>query len=273
MTTTLTSNRQPVVLLGASNLTIGWKPILKALAARIEQPIDVFVASGMGRSYVDWSTFAARRLPGIGHCGIWDSLRQHYPNSDVTPLVFITDIGNDLAYGRSPDNAMTALRECLTQLATWSDRCRIIVSGLPVESLDSLSRFRFLMARTLLFPMSSLQLSDVKRNSVLLNELVEEEVRQRNLMLAKPHASWYGVDPIHIVRKHRESAFNYYFDHWMNERPPVWQPFHAPSVSHRSAFIKRLPPLPTAETREAWGRVKTTAQPCFQDDRIRVFGF
>ena len=96
MSQPLPEDRQTVLLLGASNLTLGWKPALKALSDTVPGPLDVRVSLGMGRSYVDWSGFWLRRLPGIVNCGLWDSLQD---SGSKPPLVLITDLGNDIVYG------------------------------------------------------------------------------------------------------------------------------------------------------------------------------
>ena len=291
MNETLSADRQPVVLLGASNLTIGWRPLLRALVKRIQQPVDVFAAMGMGRSYVDWSTFGIRKLPGIVDSGIWDSLRQQHPEPSPPPLVMLTDIGNDLVYGRSPETIMDAIRQCLKELQTWSADCQILFTGLPMESVASLSRFRFLVARTLLFPASPQSWDDIKRKAAELDQLVEDEVRKQQLTLARPKGDWYGLDPIHVLRKYRETAFGFYFDHWghANDQGQVLK--HDPTIisaaNHHSSGVShhRMPAempaempaipwsLPSAEQQKRWGRTRTTQQPSLKSDRLRVFAF
>ena len=287
--TTLTrissAGRQPVVLLGASNLTMGWQPLLRALVSRIRRPVDVFAAMGMGRSYVDWSTFGIRQLPGIVDSGIWDSLRQQHPQPATPPLVMLTDIGNDLVYGRSPEMIMDAIRLCLQQLKTWSGDCQILFTGLPMESVASLSRFRFLVARTLLFPASPLSWSDIKRKVAELNQLVEAEVRTQQLKLARPRGEWYGLDPIHVLSRYRETAFGFYFDHWghptdfkadnsFDQAATATVTSHHQSNTQLTTDMSAITwSLPTAERQKRWGRNSTTQQPSVNNDRLRVFAF
>ncbi|MCA9033694.1 MAG: hypothetical protein KDA91_01130 [Planctomycetaceae bacterium] len=258
-------SRQPVILLGASNLTIGWKPLLRALTSRVDRAVDVFASLGMGRSYVDWSAFGFRRLPGISKCGIWHSLRQQYPQPEYPPLVLFTDVGNDLVYGRSPDNVMTSIRDCIEQLMDWNPDCHLVFTGLPLHSVNNLSRIRFSVARAILFPGSGLQLRDVQRNANLLDELVQNEARQWKASFVQPEPNWYGLDPIHVRRRYREEAFRRFFDHWPQQGGQL--------KGGTESFTSTMPALPVAEVRELWGRIRSVPQPCFDSPRLRVFGF
>ena len=63
---------QHVVLLGASNLVLGWQDLIHALRMTIAEPVDLKVAMGMGRSYLTTSSFCFRQLPAIRG---WSHLR------------------------------------------------------------------------------------------------------------------------------------------------------------------------------------------------------
>ncbi len=140
----MSTQRQTVVLLGASNLTIGWAPVVDALQSGIHTNIDLYAAVGMGRSYVDWSRYFARSLPGIINCGLWKALKgggydepTEADSQSPAPLVMLTDIGNDLVYRRTPQVISEAVDRCLTEIRHWRPDSRIIVTGLPLASLRS----------------------------------------------------------------------------------------------------------------------------------------
>src|SRR4051794_31255557 len=60
-----------VVLLGASNVTIGFGVLTRLVRAGFRGPIDLRAALGHGRSYGAWSSLLVRSLPAITQCGLW----------------------------------------------------------------------------------------------------------------------------------------------------------------------------------------------------------
>ena len=267
--------RQPVVLLGASNLTIGWPDVTRALQSGLSAPVDLFVALGMGRSYVDWSRYFARRLPGIMRCGLWNSLQEKHSSpsrspaesesashSVLAPLVLLTDIGNDLVYSRTPEQIAESVESCMIRLRSWNSDCRILATELPLYSLNSMSRFRFVVARKLLFPKSAIQFPDVLSDAERLNQLVQNAATRHQVQMIRPLDHWYGMDPIHIRRPLRYEAFCHLFSHWEGYQASG----SIPKVSEK-------PPLPSAAARIVFGKPRLSAQPVFQGCRLRVSGF
>ncbi len=267
--------RQPVVLLGASNLTIGWPDVTRALQSGLSAPVDLFVALGMGRSYVDWSRYFARRLPGIMRCGLWNSLHEahaspsHSPaspaaadRSALPPLVLLTDIGNDLVYGRTPEQIAESVEDCMMRLRSWNADCRILATELPLYSLNSMSRFRFVVARRLLFPKSLIQFPDVLSDAERLNQLIHDAASRHQVQMIRPLDHWYGMDPIHIRRPLRYDAFRHLFSHWEGYQ-----------ASDSILTVSEKPPLPSAAARIVFGKPRLSSQPVFQGCRLRVSGF
>src|SRR5439155_11570702 len=86
-----------VVLLGASNLTLGFPMLVSELRAWLGSPVEILCAHGHGRSYGLASRVLFRELPGIVECGLWRALA----SAPARPtLALLTDVGNDIMYGR-----------------------------------------------------------------------------------------------------------------------------------------------------------------------------
>lgn len=254
-----------MILLGASNLTIGWNSVVRMLQRGLSRPIRLYVALGMGRSYVNGSQFLARRLPGIRQCGLWDALTaENDPCCHaVRPLVLLTDVGNDLVYRHPPETIAESLEFCIGRLRQWNPAARIVISTLPLNSVHSLSPLRFWLARSVLFPGAQLSLSQVLEESVRLDQLIHRVADRHPICLVRPQDEWYGLDPIHIRRRCRDDAFRYLFQHW-EEYGSVESDSEAAPVS---------PPLPSAAERQVFGRRRLTGQPNFQSPEMTVSAY
>ena len=251
-------NRQSVILLGASNLTIGWRHLLRALQATVPGPIDLQVSLGMGRSYVDRSSFWLRGLPGIVDCGLWDNLPLQNPRP---PLVLVTDIGNDIVYGHSVRNILDAVAECIQRIRNKRPDSQIVITGLPIASLESVRTMQFLVARTSLFPGCFLSLPKILKRAHCIDAHVRQMAEQLQIPHVVPEAGWYGKDPIHVLRHLRETVFRKFFSHWTIDD----------SASSRSELdLAASVPLPASALRTVCWIKRRTAQPVLESDDIRV---
>ena len=256
MSQQLPDDRQTVLLLGASNLTLGWKPVLTALCSTVPGPLDVRVSLGMGRSYVDWSGFWLRRLPGIINCGLWDSLKD---SGSKPPLVLITDLGNDIVYMHSPEKIFETAAECIRRIRVWRPDARIVLTGLPLDSVKSLSAAHFVIARTLLFPGCTMPLNEICEKSFALDVAIREFAQANDLPCVVPKAEWYRADPIHVIPPLREQVFRHFFSHWNVEPVTTQQSRAMPMAS-----------LPTSAFRTIAGVKRTAQQPVFQSPELVV---
>ena len=117
-----------VVLLGASNLTLAWPRIMQQLASRTSMPVNVLTAHGMGRSYLNQrSGFAFRQLPGILHCALWDQLPA-VSCDEAAPCALITDLGNDLVYGRNPEEVAESITESIFRIRHWASNVEVVIT-------------------------------------------------------------------------------------------------------------------------------------------------
>jgi len=251
---------QTFVLLGASNLTIGWAAVVQSLLEISPGPVEVFAALGMGRSYIKRSRFAARELPGIVQSGIWQALPTSPP---VAPQILITDVGNDLVYGSELNEITDAITLCIERFRNLYPACRISMTTLPMDSINGLGRWRFEVFRRILFPGLRQDLAEIKTKSADLNHCLQELATQHDLTIVQPIAQWYGLDPIHIRRRDRRAAFAH-----------IFQPFHAtqrsaPATTQRPGF--RLPPR--AASSALFGRERLQEQPCQTLGRLTVHAY
>lgn len=197
-----------VVLLGASNLKIGFPRVLARL--RGAAPVEILAALGHGRSYGMWSRLAwVRQLPGIVQCGLWEELdrRPHLPT-----VALLTDVGNDLLYGAPVPAIAGWVGTCLERLAR--QEAEIIVGLLPLATLEKVSPVRYHLIRQILFPgRRAAPWSAVLDSARELNETLRGLGLKHGARLVEPSPSWYGIDPIHVRRSMRSQAWNQILDH------------------------------------------------------------
>ena len=242
---------QQIVLLGASNLVLGWPALIGSLRQLTAAPLNLNVAIGMGRSYIKTSAVWFRQLPSINASGLWDHLPCDMPQA---PRVLITDIGNDLVYLFEPNDIAASLRQSIERILEWRSDARIVMTGLPLDSVARIGRVRYKVARTILFPGCFLPHSTIISHSLALEKLVQDLAAEYRVTFVQPESHWYGVDPIHVLPKYRETAFLKYF-----------APFDlatAASVNDKAA-VKKNVPLPTAAERTLFWLNKTVKQPVF----------
>ncbi|MEN9554420.1 MAG: hypothetical protein RLZZ232_706 [Planctomycetota bacterium] len=243
-----------VLLFGASNLTIGWKPLMQQLLRTVGRPVNVHACLGMGRSWLKRSRYMARTLPAILDCGLWNNL----PAPRAVDRVLITDIGNDIVYQYHPVQIRQAIDETLHRIRQWNPLARISMTLPPLVSLQRLHPLHFRIVRTLLFPTSQLAFSEVLRSATQLHDLLQELNTMDNLQLIHPQRQWYGADPIHILRSMRAEAFQTYFKGWGDVG------------GAQNTLQTDAVPLPTASERTVFGRDVLTVQPVFRTATVTV---
>jgi len=250
-------NTQDVVLLGASNLVLGWQAVTASLRQMTAAPINLNVALGMGRSYVKTSAFWFRRLPAISQCGLWGQLPLDAANP---PLVLITDLGNDIVYLFEPDRITASVRQCIRQILDWRSDAKIVLTGLPLASLTRTGKLQFQLAKTIMFPGCSLSQTAILERALSLDHLVRQLATEFGIPLVEPEPHWYGFDAIHVVPKFRGAAFQKYFAAFE---------LATPTMDSRTSVKVRID-LPTAAARTIFGRNRTVEQPVFRSPEFVV---
>ena len=204
-----------IVLLGASNLTRGLSTVVETARLRWGAPLEVCLAAGHGRSYGLTSRVLARTLPSILACGLWDELAQRPP---LPTAALITDIGNDLLYEASVERIAEWIAQCLSRLTPLCER--IVVTQLPLVSLQTMTARRFHVLRSILFPRSRLSWPAARVSAERLNERVVTLAARCGARLVVPRAEWYGCDPIHIRRRHWSAAWREIMSDWCDGAAP-----------------------------------------------------
>src|SRR6185295_18710727 len=146
-----------VILLGASNLTLSFPTVVATVRQTWSEPIEIMAAMGHGRSYGQDSSVLGKKISGIFPCALWQDLQKR-PSLPTAALV--TDIGNDMLYGTSPDQIVGWVERCLDRLAEVG--AATIVTQLPTESIERLGEMRFQFFRRMFFPRSKLTLANAR---------------------------------------------------------------------------------------------------------------
>jgi hypothetical protein len=197
------------VLLGASNVVLGFRCAVRSARERLGAPLEVFGAIGHGRSYGVESNVYSRKLPAITNCNLWPAMRERPP---APTFAVVTDLGNDLAYGFAPAQIENWLERALDQLA--AARAQIVITGLPLAALTKLPDWEFAFFSHLFFPRRRI---DRRRVTAAVEELelrVERLAREREIARVEQRAAWYGHDPIHIARAARRDAWRTFTGAW-----------------------------------------------------------
>jgi hypothetical protein len=196
-----------IIALGASNLTRGFSTIVSEARAAWGPEVQVLAAFGYGRSYGAPSTVLFRTLPGILDSGLWQML-ESMPS--VPTRVLITDVGNDILYGYSIERILAWVDEALIRLQRLTQD--IVLTGLPLASIQQLSQTKYLIFRSLLFPSSRLSLFQVRTMAEQVNAGLIQLANAHNVKFFRLTPAWYGFDPIHIRHSLKRSAWNQILD-------------------------------------------------------------
>lgn len=198
-----------VVLLGASNLTRDIATVVETVCRAWGRPLDLLIAAGHGRSYGMRSRVLVRELPGITQCAVWPALAAR---PAVPTAALITDIGNDLFYGASPDAIACWVEQCCQRLKAFG--ARLVMTRLPVCNVGRVRPWQYQAFRTMFFPGCRLSLEDLTHRAQELDERLLDVAGRFDCRLIEPQACWYGLDPIHVKRMQSHSAWQQIFAGW-----------------------------------------------------------
>ncbi|HVJ69847.1 MAG TPA: hypothetical protein VM510_17850 [Caulifigura sp.] len=243
-----------VVVLGASNVTLGFPRIVAEVRRLFPGRVQMFAAHGHGRSYgtPSWAPF--RVLPGLRACGLWDDFCRVHERSPETPVyALLTDIGNDLLFGKSPERIDEWLVECLGPLLAVG--ATTTIGRPPVHALQRLGRTRFRAARSFFFPKSPLTYERMLVDVPRLDELIVARATTVGATTFQPRPEWYGLDPIHVRRSKRPAAWREIVELWL---PPDGRKGRSDVAIRRRHWLLR-----PAE-KAVFGRKRIQQQPAFR---------
>ena len=207
-------------------------------------------AMGHGRSYGQDSVVCGRKISGIFPCALWQDLQKR---AKLPTTALVTDIGNDLLFGTTPDRLLEWVEGCLDRLAEAG--AATTVTQMPVESIERLSERRFRFFRRLFFPHSTLTLADARTLVREVNSRLIALSATRNLSVIPVSALWYGIDPIHLTRRAKREAWPALLAGWRAADESIGP---AKSSVWLSAYLAALAPAERAR----FGIEQRTAQPC-----------
>ena len=213
MTQDSTPQRRAVVL-GASNVFRNISTVVATAQSCWGRPLELLIAAGHGRSYGMWNQVLGYSVPGIVHCGLWEALA-HRPS--VPTAALLTDVGNDLLYGASPETILGWVETCLERLQPQCER--ISISELPLCSVARLAPAQFVLLSRALFPKSKLTLDEAIDRSNCLNDGLIALAKKFSTQVIAPEDAWYGFDPIHLRRRCVRGAWQTLLSPW-NDAPP-----------------------------------------------------
>ncbi|MHB0956427.1 MAG: hypothetical protein ACYC6N_08140 [Pirellulaceae bacterium] len=232
-TVTPADPQRRVVLLGASNVTLGLATVVATATQAWGAPLDILAAIGHGRSYGAPSSVLGRTLPGILQCGLWEALERR---PRVPTAALVSDIGNDLVYGRQVDQILRWLEACLEQLHPHVDR--LVITRLPLASLTRMPDWRIRLLISLVFPGSRVDHRQLLTKAHELDHQLVSFAGRYRAYVVRPERAWYGWDPIHISRACRSAAWQKYLSCWSDGEifPPA-----RPTLGHRYIAARARP--------------------------------
>lgn len=242
-----------IILLGASNLTLSLDMVIKLMQQRCGGDNDVLVAAGHGRSYGQNSQFLARGLPGITCSGLWT----HLELAATRPTyAFLTDIGNDIPYGYMPEQILQWVNLCVEQLQ--KQKARIVMTNVPIKSIESLSEWRYKLFRTICFPFCRLSRGEIVSRARVVHRGLVEMAARKHFELYEQEPVWFGSDAIHVRYWKRKELYRHIFERF----PPVSnaQVSVGDKESHFLAWKKR----PQFAVKRVLGRAYRYQQPSGQ---------
>jgi hypothetical protein len=238
-----------VILLGASNLARSFPTIISTAREMWSEPIEFLVAKGHGRSYGQETSVFGRKISGIFPCALWRDLQARRA---LSTTALVTDIGNDLLYGTTPEVLLNWVEGCLDHLSEAG--AVTIVTLLPAESIEQLGERRFQFFRRLLFARSKLTLADARRLVREINERLIEISNSRKISVIPVSNEWYGFDPIHIRRRSERAAWPKLLAAWREANEPFSILRSSPWMI---AYLATLTPLEWSR----FGIARRTPQP------------
>jgi hypothetical protein len=245
-----TTPTRRVILLGASNLTRSFPTVVATVRQTWSEPIEIMAAMGHGRSYGQETSVLGKKISGIFPCALWQDLQNR---AKLPTTALVTDIGNDLLYGVTPEVLLDWVDRCLNKLALAG--AATIVTQLPAGSIERLGERRFQLFRRVLFPRSTLTLEDAKRLVVEINERLLALGESRKIPVITASPSWYGFDPIHFMRRAKGDAWSTVLSGWRSTSEPLT---YARQSVWMTAYLAALAPLKHSQ----FGFDRRTAQPC-----------
>lgn len=182
-----------IILLGASNLTLSLRLVIHLMQQRLGGPSEILTATGHGRAYGVFKQMMLRGLPGIAASGLWTHLAAAEPRPTYALL---TDIGNDILFELAPERILRSVEWCIAQLQQQS--AQVVVTNLPMASIESLSERRYTFFRTIFYPSSRLSRNETVSCARAVHAGLVDMASRLHFKLYESEPVWFGWDGIHV---------------------------------------------------------------------------
>ncbi|MCC9605145.1 hypothetical protein LOC68_24425 [Blastopirellula sp. JC732] len=232
---TLDPTSHRTIVIGASNVAQSLGRVIQLADQSFGPRMNLMIAGGRGRSFGSSSYFAMRRLPSILHCELWNAAAAQ-PMQTTTAVV--TDVGNDILYGRSVDTINAWVHECLARLCGF--QAKITLVGLPLARVRRLNARAFYFFRTFLIPRSRMDLQTTLKRAEEVDERLRAAAQECGAAFVEPHPTWYGLDPIHLRSAHAQEAWRCYLSgaaQAFAERPKVSNSLYYQAITPHERWI------------------------------------
>lgn len=186
-----------IVLLGASNLTLSLRLIIQLIQQYCGGPSEVFAAAGHGRSYGQNSRVLVRDLPGIVQCGLWRHLHSVKAEDASRTYALLTDVGNDIPYEVDPEKILKWVTWCVDQLQMQD--ARIVMTNLPMASIEAMSDMKFNALRSVMFPSCRLSRKDVVVRAQTVHQGLIDLAECKQLVISDLDPDLMSFDGIHVA--------------------------------------------------------------------------
>ncbi|MBL8753498.1 MAG: hypothetical protein JNK15_09370 [Planctomycetes bacterium] len=193
-----------LIATGASNLARLTLAVLDAERARVAGPVEMHAAAGFGRSYCVASRFLVRGLGPIDTSPMWAHLAATDAADRARTTALLMDVGNDLLYGLRVDRILAAVEGTLVRLCTVAER--VVVVGLPIATVRTVTKAQFLLVRTVLVPGSPLTFADAREGAERLHDGLRTLAERHGAAFREHRPEWYGFDPMHVRRRNAAAA-------------------------------------------------------------------
>ncbi len=238
-----------VILLGASNLTLGLPRLVHSLQSSLPGSVEILSAHGHGRSYLKWSYVIYRGLPAITHSELWSELNARPPAKKTFAIV--TDLGCDLFYGSKPESIIDAVGICLNRLSQLG--AKTVYVRPPLDRLYQITDWHYYVVKNVFFPGPTIRWPLMREYITEVDRGVLTIAEDLGCSMITPKIDWYGFDPIHIKRTQRNRAWQEIIQSWL---PPDSIQMDSPGLGKSLHTWTRK-----ASTRKVWWIPNTHPQP------------
>lgn len=183
-----------LVLLGASNLSLGWFALARHMQACLHpRPMEFMVAAGPGRAYRASGGLLNIVYPPVQSSEIFEAARRK-SESGYRVIALVTDIGNDIMYGVSAEQLIGTIQQVFDQLR--SVHADIFFTTLPAAFERGIHPIRFYILRTLLLPASRVSYDEAMAAIIQVNQYLREAASQEGHLIPDVDR-FLGFDEIH----------------------------------------------------------------------------